>query len=126
MAMYWTMWDKIKELAKRLKDKVTNNLKILGKWGAILCVFSALLLLLAPSIYLIIKYLVTSNGTYLASAIAWPTFLIAPAGGTGTLLFTLCLIITTTIGIKIKKGVTHDIRCRFKKIKIKRWWFANL
>ena len=102
------MLNKIKAWAKRLKDKIINNFKILGKWGTALCVFLAIVLLLTPSIYFVIIYILTSNGTYLASAIAWPTFLIAPAGGTGTLLFSLCLIITTTIGIKIKKGVTHE------------------
>ncbi len=104
------MWNKLKSLAVKLKEKAiwiknkaVNNYKILKWWRGLLVGVIALAITFAPTIYFGLAAIVQNEPNYWIQASAWATFIIAPAGGTGTLLFFGSYLGVSSIWVKLLK-----------------------
>lgn len=99
----------IKNFIVKTNKRVKKNFKALGKLGTAICVLIAVAITLAPSIYFITVYLIKVDPHGLWKATGWVAFIFAPAGGTGTAIFLLSLITSTSVGVwMMNKKVDYD------------------
>ncbi len=102
----------VKKFINKNNKRIKRNFKALGKIGAAICFILAILITLAPSVYFVFAFFFSGDHFNLVKAGAWVTFIIAPAGGTGALLFVISLITTTSVGVflmnKKVDAVTDD------------------
>lgn len=94
---------KVTEWLKSQKNKIKENLSILGFFWGSFCTILSLVLLFSPSLILIFAGVISGDYGYYIIASGYAGFIVAPSFGVGLILFTVLLIITTTITLKIKK-----------------------
>lgn len=98
----------IKNFISKTNKRVRRNFKALGKLGTAICFIIAIAITFAPSIYFGIAHLIGVDPHGVWKATGWVAFIFAPAGGTGTVIFLLSLITTTSVGVWIMNKKVED------------------